>query len=471
MHFPSAVGREVIELYVKSTHFTNPIFWDINASYDPFKPVLNASQIDFAAPDNEQAKFLGDNNSPKPTRMIENVRAPAESSKSKAMQSTNWRQPLQGENQAPVVHTNAGPTPTAPTRGGMMHGAATATPPPNIDGHSSPTQRSTQMIQCVIDERGNYHPVTPGGSVSNQPIIHAQGSNQAVQPSDRALVPYGQSPHIGQSTLSNNLQARGRGFHGGSPALRGNHGGMNTPGRGGRASNNPIHAQGQPTYGQAISPAAYPMRSQLGFEDPFSTPRVLHQAKSAANLMPQNTGMLTRPSNATPVFQRAVSSAHFVPQTFATQGGAASSFHNTNQGRPAHGGSNFMPGPPAPSNHTLLSGGGVALNPQHLYGPVPPVDRTPSHVPSQSHAMAHPMNNTLTTPSGLQVFPTPTDPGRDADTDADKLHIEYLEALHREREAAMTLARTKYEKASKKFDANTGSPSMKAKRDPGSKQD
>lgn len=358
MHFPSEVARQVVELIISRPHFTNVICWREDGEYDPYKAVLNASQIDPLAADMKEGKDT--------QRMIENVRpdgrGKGRGTKNHVLDITNWRRPKET---------------SLPT-----------TTPPNLDGNDSPRPR--KLVTCMIDELGNYVPVSPGGSMSKNPL--ASSGNSVINV--RSSIKNG-STHATSAAHRDGGQV-------GTLAVQGSRRNVAGPIHAARVASSPHRVPTPQTLAGHVSPQIRRMKSDVGFEDPFGTPRTLKEANAMKSIVSKGLKASSSSNDMTFAFQRAASSANFVPQHSVAR--AARSVKNMVQGPPT-----LTVTQPDYSEHAPASGGGVSLSP-----PTPRPEDTPSRLPSQNHQAIQDMK-------ALEDSPT-----------VDLLQIEYLQRLSRQ---------------------------------------
>ena len=525
MHFPYNVGRQVVEVYVTSPHFTNIICWAKYGPYNPFHTTDDASVLDprlcYGPPGarrrdiegvparcmiedgarrmaEDVTVFRGDGGNSHPSNQL------AQQPSNQAMRSDNWRQPQQQNTQMHGGVVDNGPRPTAHNRGGMMAGRMTAGPP-NLDGPGSPAQRPGQIIQCIADESGNYVPVTPsGGHHPHQTVPALRGGSNVTDPR-LAIRAIGQQLNTQQPSFEN-MRGSGhvRGGHRGDRGGRGGRSGRG--GRGGRggmqggvqgsmhgapSSNNmrgtlsSHHRRGSPSVnsmhgtpsvqhmrgtpsahsirgghrfneprpilvqqstGGPASPTVHHMRSQLGIDDLFGTPRDIHQANAMADAaarrqatsMPMNDNIVR--------FQHAASTANFVPQSVSTQLSQAMTVNTSMQSDSRQ--SNAITGQSTPIANVQA---------QHQYGYVPPVETTPSHAPANRHLnLQLDTGFARTTPNGRNLYPTPVDGDntmltvKKEEVDSDEERLAWLSVERQRLIVDAQIARIKYETRHKK---------------------
>ena len=413
MHFPSDIAREVVELIIKRPHFTNVLSWRNDMSYDPYKPVLDAQQIDPLAGDGKMKNAA--------MRMIENGRPGGHGRKGQALAATNWRQPQE---------QHEGDEDSASTNPNHRHGTAkqimTSTTPPNLDGHTSPRQYHGQLVTCYIDKDGNFVPITPSGNMSKTPVASSHHSLVDLD------TPRGVSPAFGQQGGFNNAPARGglinhRGGRGGHGTARGNFGGVNSPRSAIRVASTPHYVRTQKSFAGYVDPQIRRMKSDIGLEDPFGNPRMPVQSNAMPRVVQQVANPQAIPKNQTATFQRAVGSANFVPQNLGVPGANPISGAQSFGATASYG--NATPQPHAPAHS-----GGIMLAPEPSYRTG---ETTPSRMPGQGSVKQDGTKHHMTNPGGHQIFTGPTDQLRGEKTnnggsETDKLQIEFLEHLRRE---------------------------------------
>ena len=436
MHFPSDVARKVVDIIIKRPHFTNVLAWREDMTYDPFKPVLDAQQIDPLAGDGKKLTAA--------MRMIDNGRPGGHGRKGQALAVTNWRQHQDQDNE------NADTKITFPKiRHGAVKQIGTSTTPPNLDGHTSPRPRPGQLVTCYMDDYGNFVPVTPSGNLSKAPVA---SSNHSLIDLD---TPRGVSPAFNQRGGYSNTPARGglinhRGSRGSHGSTRGNFNSLNSPRNPTRVATMPYHTHNQQPLAGLVGPQLRRMQSDIGLEDPFGNPRASIQANAMPNAMQYGTNAQAPRGDQTATLLRAAGSANFVPQKLGVSAANVTSAAHPFGATASYGGANPQPHAPAHS-------GGVMLAPSPSYGPE---DATPSRMPGQGSVKQDIVNQSMI-PAGYQVYPNPTDrvqakspveqvmekKSDKSRSEADKLKAEYREYLRRQAAIDTMLMGMKFEEA------------------------
>lgn len=392
MHYPSEIAREVVERIIARPHFTNVLAWRQDQTYDPFRPVLEAAQIDPLAIDakkRDSPQKLIENGCPTSqgqTRGNGSMRG-AQSNRASALSLTSWRRPSnrrQEDGEAAIKGKTAS----------FHHdtGVKQSSTPPNLDGHISPRPKQGQLVMCKVDSSGNLIPVTPNGGKAQAPIASSKDSliNQ-------------DTPRRGSSALDQS-KARSTSSRGGFPSFRGGRGGnsrgsfrgvSNTEGAYRVSSTPPLSREQQSRDGPQIRR----MKSDIGLEDPFGTPRTTTQGTAVPGFVRQSSNTHTATINNTSGnLQHAASTAIFVPHSKAIPVAKPVSVNKSTGLTVSHGNG-------VSSSHAGDVSGGVMLQ---AHSPQSPVVDTPSRPPGQTSIKADASKRDFT-PTGHQIYPSPID--------------------------------------------------------------
>lgn len=382
MHYPSKVAREVVERIIHRPHFTNVLAWRQDQSYDPFYPVLEASQIDPLAGVNgmmdTMPRLLEDVH---PTGPLQNRESTAghgfQSTRASALSITNWRKPQEyakhGEGSA--KRSNASST------------------PPNLDGHASPRPKQGELVLCKVDDAGNFVPVTPSGGAEKTPVASLNANLIEMD------TPRGSSPSFVPKPRANNHPARApipafRGGRGGNAAVRGNFHAVNDAEGAIRVTSTPPVVRKQPSFAGYVGPQIRRMKSDMGLEDPFGTPRTTTQGDALPKVMNRNRGAPLVNS----AFQRSMNSANFAPQGVAISNIAANPITESVGVAALYNNSTS-------EEHAQGISGGVMLDPPSSNGHM---TNKPSRVQVQESVNLS-MARRDFTPTGRHIYPSPID--------------------------------------------------------------
>lgn len=395
MHYPSNIAREVVERIITRPHFTNVLAWRQDQTYDPFRPVLEASQIDPLAIDDRKRgspQKLIENGRPSPhgqTRGNGSVRG-AHSNRAAALSLTSWRRPSNRRQEDGEVEPNVMTTSFYRQDDGKQ-----SPTPPNLDGHLSPRPKQGQLVMCKVDSSGNLIPVTPNGGKAQVPLASSKDSLIELN------TPRGGSPAFDQS------KARSTSSRGGFPSFRGGRGGN---GRGSflgtgssegvhRVSSTPPLNRDQQPRGGYVVPQIRRMKSDMGLEDPFGTPRTTTQGSAEPGFVRQVSDTHTKTANSTSgSFQRAVGTAAFVPKSKGVPAANVSSATKSSGLTASHANG-------VSTSHAQDVSGGVMLQSRPSKSPVV---NTPSRPPGQTSFKVDAAKRDFT-PTGHQIYPSPID--------------------------------------------------------------
>ena len=234
MHFPYDTGRKVVETYAESPHITNVIAWRRDPSSNTCKAITEDPHMD---------PWL--KNAITPNKRVE---APAQRlmiGSGRAGPNPDHNRPL-STNQRVQQH--------------------------DYQGTASPSPKPGQMVmaRCIIDEHGNYVPVTPRHEPSQQHLIQ-----------NKPLFDHGRG-------RGHAWEAQSRGM---PVANRGGRGGMHSPLRGAHSFHNMRNIHMQHPVEEALSPVVQHMHSTMNMEDPFADPGNLVSPQMTSHLMHQRPMM------------------------------------------------------------------------------------------------------------------------------------------------------------------------------------
>ncbi|KAI6888326.1 hypothetical protein KC360_g1004 [Hortaea werneckii] len=162
MHFESDIGRKVVELYVTAAHFTNILAWP-NTTNDNAGP--RSSSFDW------QTRGHNSNRVPH-ARAIRGGRGghsargefPGRSDSFAAKVNANWRDTGNQAQSAGLIESKAHDAEPTPTASRMPASGPVSQPTlPYTDGslQTGGGLHSPMVVPCILDEQGNYVPVTP----------------------------------------------------------------------------------------------------------------------------------------------------------------------------------------------------------------------------------------------------------------------------------------------------------------------
>ena len=168
MHYESDIGRKVIELYVSATHFSNILAWPKPTS-DNIGP--RSASFDWQTRGHNHNRGVGHHLAPH-ARTLRGGRGnhPARGGFSgrgdsfAAKVNANWRETGNQAQAAALVQNKAHDTDSTPTASRMPASSAVAQPTlPRIDGslETGGELLSPMVVPCILDEQGNYVPITP----------------------------------------------------------------------------------------------------------------------------------------------------------------------------------------------------------------------------------------------------------------------------------------------------------------------
>ena len=444
MHYPAGVARNVVERIISRPHFTNVLAWRQDETYDPFRPVLEASQIDPLAIDTRKL----DNSQ----RVIENahpsgngqtrgqkVTRGAHSNRASALSLSTWRRPQ--ERQQEEEETISSDTTLSYHRRLDVNQSLT---PPNLDGHISPRPKTSQLVVCTMDKAGNLIPLPPDGSTAQNPVVSFK-DNIIDNETPRGSLPT--SHQQGRFATSSGGLPSFRGGRGGSG--RGSFRGFNNAEGTFRVSSSPHFAhKHQP---RLVGPQIRRMKSDAGLEDPFGIPPHVTQGNALSKVAHQNENGHTVPIGKSASFHREVRSANFEPQHTRMLAGSSNSAAQV---------SSFTASRDSGTSTAYAQdhSGGVMLAPTTTHSPM--MD-TPSRLPCQGSTKVAVAKRDLT-PAGHQIYPSPIDrPATTSPTehvvekkssdkgksDAENVAAEYTEYLHRQQIIEAEMMRLKFKQA------------------------
>ncbi|KAI7244036.1 hypothetical protein KC365_g1773 [Hortaea werneckii] len=162
MHFESDIGRKVIELYVTAAHFSNILAWP-NPTNDNIGP--RSSSFDW------QTRGQNSNRVPH-ARAIRGGRSghsargefSGRSDSFAAKVNANWRDTGNQAQAAGLIENKAHDTEPTPKASRMPASVPVSQPTlPHTDGslQTGGGLHSPMVVPCILDEQGNYVPVTP----------------------------------------------------------------------------------------------------------------------------------------------------------------------------------------------------------------------------------------------------------------------------------------------------------------------
>ncbi|KAI7340363.1 hypothetical protein KC315_g743 [Hortaea werneckii] len=168
MHYESDIGRKVIELYVSATHFSNVLAWP-KPTNDNIGP--RSSSFDWQTRGHNPNRGVGHHSVPH-ARALRGSRGnhPARgefsgrSDSFAAKVNANWRDTGNQAQAAGLIENKADdndPTPTASRI--PASGAVSQLTLPHTDGslETGGELHSPMVVPCILDEQGNYVPITP----------------------------------------------------------------------------------------------------------------------------------------------------------------------------------------------------------------------------------------------------------------------------------------------------------------------
>ena len=333
MHFPLDNGLEVVQRYVLAHHFTNILCYREELEYRPWEVVhSNGLLSPLLEIDNEGGwKARMGSRRPPPKALM----PPSQHSSNRAVASNNWRAPAQQQSKTSGDEESS----AAPTRPSTANSSRQGGPP-MLDGPASPMPRPGQMVSCIVNERGEYVPVTPQANHHGATSSGVNALNQNLMPSQQAFQTYSNQLSVQPQSSFGNMRGIGSNDRGGNHrggnhrgsnylggfSIRGAHRGIGegrSNGRGDTQSplrtghvqdNGDIYIKGNQE-AHPTSPAVLRMRSEVGMADPFSTPRRVRASQSFADMPAKPTFAPNTAASSASLFQRAASSANFVPKT------------------------------------------------------------------------------------------------------------------------------------------------------------
>lgn len=321
MHFPYDAGRKVVEIYVRSAHFTNVLQWRKDGPYNPRKTVAHAGWLDprlwpkgpNTAHNGRQGTrggYKGQGGRP--------VGGPA-GQQSNKLALSNWR-PLPQQRAE-----NSSMPPTGLSRGitNRTHGPL----PPALDGTASPMSQPVQMITTayIINEQGTPVPVyAPQQARQATSSVGPGPKTQAVPPAQLGGV-YKTQHHLRShpsfSDLRGQLRGGSRGgYHGGhgnmDAAVSGGPGGPQSPTSGSQTFCG-SHSQAAQQALRSNAPSAlYRMQSTNALHNLYSDAGRKHDIQGGANVAShlQHAASTPKLNDPTPMYKAAASSVNFVPR-------------------------------------------------------------------------------------------------------------------------------------------------------------
>ncbi|GAB1738850.1 hypothetical protein NU219Hw_g3634t2 [Hortaea werneckii] len=167
MHYESDIGRKVIEIYVTATHFSNILAWP-KPTNDNIGP--RSSSFDWQTRGHNPNRGVGHHSGPH-ARALRGGRGnhPARgeisgrSDSFAAKVNANWRETGNQAQAAGHVENEAHDTDPTPTASRMPSGVVSNLTLPHTDGslEAGAELHSPMVVPCILDQQGNYVPITP----------------------------------------------------------------------------------------------------------------------------------------------------------------------------------------------------------------------------------------------------------------------------------------------------------------------
>ena len=166
MHFESEIGRKVIEIYVTATHFSNILAWPV-ATNDNIGPRSSSFNWQTRGHNSNRGHHAGSH-----VRAICGARGShsargelsGRSDSFAAKMNANWRDTGNQAQAAGLIDNKPHDTDPTPKASRMPASDDVSQPMlPRIDGSlgNGGELHSPMVVPCVLDEQGNYVPITP----------------------------------------------------------------------------------------------------------------------------------------------------------------------------------------------------------------------------------------------------------------------------------------------------------------------